>query len=142
MAGSIRGSARACRRDGSASRRTSRGWGPAVRGEPMNMDRAVSTGSYAAWLAERQGAARELRLYARIFARSAASLLGLGLVLVFLLMAALGPWIAPYPEDARGAVHLDQKLQPPGARHWFGTDEVGADIYTRVILGARVSLRI
>jgi len=108
----------------------------------MNLDRAASTGSHAAWLAERRGAARELRLYARIFARSAASLLGLGLVVVFLLIAALGPWIVPYPEDARGAVHLDQKLQPPGVRHWFGTDEVGADIYTRAILGARVSLRI
>jgi len=43
---------------------------------------------------------------------------------------------------ARGAVHLDQKLQSPSARHWFGTDEVGTDIYTRVVLGARVSLQI
>src|SRR5207245_2905084 len=90
----------------------------------------------------RGAAARELRFYARVFARSAASLLGLGLVLVFLLMAALGPFIVPYPEDARGAVHLDQKLRPPSARHWFGTDEVGTDIYTRVVLGARVSLQI
>jgi peptide/nickel transport system permease protein len=108
----------------------------------MNMDRTVSTGSHAAWLAGRQGTARELRRYARVFARSAASLLGLGLVLVFLLMAALGPWIVPYPEDARGTVHLDRKLLPPSARHWFGTDEVGTDIYTRVVLGTRVSLRI
>ena len=106
------------------------------------MDRAVSSGSSAAWLLERQGAVRELRFYARVFARSAASLLGLGLVLVFLLMAALGPWIVPYPEDARGAVHLDEKLRPPSGRHWFGTDEVGTDIYTRVVLGARVSLQI
>ena len=48
----------------------------------------------------------------------------------------------PYPEDARGAVHLERKLQAPSAAHWFGTDEVGNDIYTRVILGARVSLQI
>jgi len=47
-----------------------------------------------------------------------------------------------YPEDARGAVHLDRKLQPPSTVHWFGTDEVGNDVYTRVILGARVSLQI
>jgi len=106
------------------------------------MARAVSSGSPTAWLADRQGTVRELRLYARVFARSGASLLGLGLVLVFLAIAALGPWIVPYPEDARGAVHLDQKLQPPSARHWFGTDEVGTDIYTRVVLGARVSLQI
>jgi len=106
------------------------------------MARAVSSGSPAAWLADPQGTARELRLYARVFARSGASLLGLGLVLAFLLIAALGPWIVPFPEDARGAVHLDQKLQGPSARHWFGTDEVGTDIYTRVVLGARVSLQI
>jgi len=93
-------------------------------------------------LTERQGTARELRVYARVFARSGASVLGLVLVLVFLLMAALGPWIVPFPEDARGAVHLDAKLEPPSARHWFGTDEVGTDIYTRVVLGARVSLQI
>src|SRR4030095_10411575 len=53
-----------------------------------------------------------------------------------------GPWIVPYPEDARGAVHLDEKLRPPSAHHWFGTDEVGTHIYPRVVLGARVSLRI
>jgi peptide/nickel transport system permease protein len=83
-----------------------------------------------------------LRLYARIFARSASSMLGLTLVAAFLLLAAVGPFIVPYPEDARGAVHLDQKLQAPSARHWFGTDEVGNDVYTQVILGARVSLKV
>jgi peptide/nickel transport system permease protein len=67
---------------------------------------------------------------------------GLVIVAVFVLIAAIGPWIVPYPEDARGAVHLDRKLQAPSAAHWFGTDEVGNDVYTRVILGARVSLQI
>src|SRR5262249_38708058 len=54
---------------------------------PSLMARAVSSGPSAAWLAERQGAVRELRLYARVFARSGASLLGLGLILAFLLIA-------------------------------------------------------
>jgi peptide/nickel transport system permease protein len=67
---------------------------------------------------------------------------GLIIVALFVLVAAVGPWIVPYPEDARGAVHLDRKLQPPSAAHWFGTDEVGNDVYTRVVLGARVSLQI
>jgi peptide/nickel transport system permease protein len=67
---------------------------------------------------------------------------GLVIVAVFVLVAGIGPWIVPYPEDARGAVHLERKLQPPSATHWFGTDEVGTDVYTRVILGARVSLQI
>ncbi|HEX5814676.1 MAG TPA: ABC transporter permease [Methylomirabilota bacterium] len=78
----------------------------------------------------------------RAYARSASSMAGLVIVAVFVLVAAVGPWIVPYPEDARGAVNLDRKLEPPSAAHWFGTDEVGNDVYTRVILGARVSLQI
>jgi peptide/nickel transport system permease protein len=90
----------------------------------------------------RGGAGRELRRYARAYGRSASSMAGLFIVAVFVLIAAIGPWIVPYPEDARGAVHLERKLQPPSAAHWFGTDEVGNDVYTRVVLGARVSLEI
>ena len=92
--------------------------------------------------AERTGATREIRRYARAYARSAASMAGLVIVAAFMVVAAVGPWIVPYPDDARGAVHLEQKLQGPSAAHWFGTDEVGNDVYTRVILGARVSLQI
>jgi peptide/nickel transport system permease protein len=87
-------------------------------------------------------AVREIRRYVRAYARSASSMAGLVIVVGFLVVAGIGPWIAPYPDDARGAVHLDRKLQPPSAAHWFGTDEVGNDVYTRVILGARVSLQI
>jgi peptide/nickel transport system permease protein len=86
--------------------------------------------------------AREIRRYVRAFARSASSMAGLVIVLLFAVVAAIGPWIVPYPDDARGAVHLERKLQPPSAAHWFGTDEVGNDVYSRVVLGARVSLQI
>jgi len=86
--------------------------------------------------------AREWRRYVRAYTRSASSMAGLVIVIIFVVVTAIGPWIVPYPEDARGAVHLERKLQPPSATHWFGTDEVGNDVYTRVILGARVSLEI
>ena len=55
----------------------------------------------------------------------------------FLLIVVIGPWIVPFPEDATGAVHMDQKLRPPDSVHWFGTDEVGNDVFTRVVLGTR-----
>jgi peptide/nickel transport system permease protein len=96
----------------------------------------------ATWLQEHENAWRELRRQARVFARSASSIVGLAIVGAFLVVVAIGPWIVPYPEDARGAVHLDRKLQAPSAAHWFGTDEVGNDVFTRVVLGARVSLQI
>jgi peptide/nickel transport system permease protein len=103
---------------------------------------ALAAGPLAGWLEDRRATARELGRHARVFARSASSVAGLVLVALFLAVCVVGPWIVPYPEDARGAVHLDRKLQAPSAAHWFGTDEVGNDVYTRVVLGARVSLQI
>ncbi|MBP0651686.1 ABC transporter permease, partial [Mycobacterium tuberculosis] len=63
-------------------------------------------------------------------------------VVAFLAVAALAPWLAPYPEDAMGKVNLAQKLMGPSAAHWFGTDEMGNDILSRILIGARTSLRI
>lgn len=85
---------------------------------------------------------RQWRLYAHMFRSSFSSMLGLALVLTFLFLAAFGQWLVPYPEDAAGAVHMSQRLLPPSAEHWFGTDEMGADIFSRVIIGARTSLWI
>ena len=85
---------------------------------------------------------RTLRLYARTFRRNTSAMFGLAIVVVFLVVAAIGPWIVPFPEDATGAVNLDIKLQPPDSTHWFGTDEVGNDIFTRVVLGTRTTLQI
>ncbi len=83
---------------------------------------------------------RRLRFVVWTLSGSASSLLGLGLVAAFLLLALLGPWLAPDPADATGAMHLAQRLQPPSAAHWFGTDEMGDDILSRVVIGARTSL--
>lgn len=85
---------------------------------------------------------REYRRMWATYRRSYSALLGLGIVSVFLILAAIGPWIVPFPEDALGSIHLERKLTPPNATHWFGTDDVGMDIYTRVIIGARITLWI
>ncbi|HEV8616137.1 MAG TPA: ABC transporter permease [Methylomirabilota bacterium] len=106
------------------------------------MSTRVQSLGLAGWWDDRRSAAREARRYARIFARNRASVAGLALVVAFLVVALIGPWIVPYPEDATGTVHLDRKLQAPSRAHWFGTDEVGDDVYTRVVLGARLSLQI
>ena len=85
---------------------------------------------------------REYRRMWATFRRSHSAVLGLVIVSAFLILAAIGPWIVPFPEDAYGAVHFERKLQAPNATHWFGTDEVGLDIFTRVIIGARTTLWI
>lgn len=94
------------------------------------------------WRVRHAGTLRQWRLYAHLFGRSFSSMLGLFLVLLFLLLAVFGPSIAPYPLDSLGAVHLDQRLQPPTWGHPFGTDEMGNDIFSRVIVGTRTSLWI
>ncbi len=85
---------------------------------------------------------RRLRLAFALIRRSFTSMLGLGLVLLIVGLALLGPWIVPYPADVAGKIDIAHKLQPPSAAHWFGTDEVGNDILTRVIIGARLSLLV
>lgn len=57
----------------------------------------------------------------------------------YALMAILGPSIAPYDPLASDTVRA---LQPPTARHWFGTDQLGRDILSRVMAAARVDLGI
>lgn len=106
------------------------------------LDSAASPTARPSWRERHAASLRLLRLYARTFARNGSAMLGLGLVLLFLLTAAVGPWFVPFPEDATGSVHIERKLQPPGPVHWFGTDEVGNDIFTRVVVGARVTLQI
>lgn len=67
-----------------------------------------------------------------------------GVVVVTALVAAalLAPWITPYPEDATHGINFADKLDPPSARHFFGADALGRDIFTRVVFGARMSLKI
>lgn len=64
---------------------------------------------------------------------------GAAIILLWLLLAILAPWIAPFDPTK-----LDQtaSLLPPGAGHLFGTDNFGRDILSRVLWGARVDLQI
>src|SRR5215831_14493139 len=64
---------------------------------------------------------------------------GLILVAVFVIFALLAPWIAP---QSPSQIDLPSRLQPPSAAHWFGTDELGRDIFSRVIYGARISMLV
>jgi peptide/nickel transport system permease protein len=58
---------------------------------------------------------------------------------LILLVALLAPLLAPFPGDASTATHPFTVLRPPSAQHWFGTDNVGRDVYSRVLYGARIS---
>ena len=64
---------------------------------------------------------------------------GMVLVTVFLIFAIFAPWIAP--QDPR-TIDLPSRLEKPSAAHWFGTDELGRDILSRVVYGARISMLV
>ena len=64
---------------------------------------------------------------------------GGAVVLLIVLVAIFAPLIAPFPGDAGTATNPFEVLKAPSAAHWFGTDQVGRDILSRVLFGARVS---
>ncbi|MBN9608241.1 MAG: D-ala-D-ala transporter subunit [Actinobacteria bacterium 69-20] len=79
---------------------------------------------------------------ARLVRGDRLALIGFVLLVVVILAAVLAPWIAPYPADGTTATHPLDALLPPGSGHWMGTDQVGRDVLTRVMYGARTSLAI
>ncbi len=64
---------------------------------------------------------------------------GLAVVVLLFIVSFLAPWISPY--DA-GAIDLQSILQPPSAKHLFGTDPLGRDVLSRMIWGAGISLKV
>jgi len=82
------------------------------------------------------------RIAVATLSKSPLSMVGLGIVLLVIVLAVFGPWIAPFPDDAGATVNFAERLQPPSWKHWFGTDIVGRDVLSRVIVGARISMMI
>jgi peptide/nickel transport system permease protein len=73
----------------------------------------------------------------RNFKKNKIALVGLSIVVMFILIAIFAPLLAPYNYSD---VELADKHIAPNAEHWFGTDEFGRDIFSRIIYGARISL--
>jgi peptide/nickel transport system permease protein len=71
-------------------------------------------------------------------------LTGAAIILIMLLIitAILAPIIAPYPDQGLGAANPQARFLPPSSEHLFGTDEMGRDIFSRIIFGTRISLTI
>src|SRR5262249_1586168 len=101
---------------------TLRGW--LLTETPASRRQARLGQAYVGWLA---------------FRRNPLAMIGLGVLVVLLLLAMLAPVLtdrSPVTQD------LGARLRPPGTTCWFGTDELGRDIYTRVLYGSRITLVI
>ena len=83
-----------------------------------------------------------LRYFIHLSRKNPLFLIGISVVSLLVLAALLAPWITPFPADAKFAIHFGVKLKPPSMDHFFGTDALGRDIFTRVVFGARMSIKI
>lgn len=72
--------------------------------------------------------------------RNKLTVLGCVLVALVLLGGLLAPWLAPHPESITGEINFADMHLAPSAKYFFGTDEIGRDVFSRVLFGARYSL--
>ena len=106
-----------------APRRTWKAW--LLTGTPASRKQAALGLAYRRW---------------RRFAGNPLSVFGFAILLVLVIVAAIGPWIAPH--DPLRQVLSDRLLPPGSASHWLGTDQLGRDILSRIIYGSRLTLSI
>jgi peptide/nickel transport system permease protein len=105
----------------------------------------VTAVAWRSWLLDEEpGSRRQARLGSAYrswlaFRGNRLALVGLGIVLALVLAAVLAPALAPYSPFGQ---NLGARLRPPSPEHWLGTDELGRDILSRLLHGARVTLLI
>ncbi len=85
------------------------------------------------------GAGRFLRHARHVLVSNPVTLFAFSLLLLFLLMALLGPALVPYDPLA---TNTSNAMRPPSLAHWFGTDQLGRDVFSRVVVATRLDLTI
>lgn len=86
--------------------------------------------------------ARTGRHILAVIARDPLSLISTLVILLFILLAIFAMQLAPYPDEGAGKTHASNTLLAPSAEHLFGTDKLGRDVLSRIIVGARAALII
>ena len=99
--------------------------------------------SFQAWVTSRSPSSRFQARMGRAyfgwlaFKENYLALTGLVIIIILVLVAVLAPYLAPYPPNE---AMLQSRLEPVSAAHFLGTDELGRDILSRIIQGARLTL--
>lgn len=106
----------------------------------------AAPGTWRAWLLEPAPGSRMQARFGRWFRawlslqRNPLAMTGLVIVVLLLVLAAAAPLLAD--PQAATLQKLEDRLQPASAQYWFGTDELGRDIFARIVYGARITLTI
>lgn len=80
-----------------------------------------------------------LMMFWRRFSRNKIAVVALAFILFEIIVAILAPWIAPYDPTKQD---YGATWEPPSAKHWFGTDDLGRDVLSRLMSGARISISV
>ena len=108
-------------------------------------DKGTPKESLRAWLLSSTPGSRRQARWGRVyiawlnFTENRLAVIGLAIIGGLLLLSILAPVLAPY---APNLPDLNQRLEPMSSRHWFGTDELGRDILSRIIYGSRLTLYV
>jgi peptide/nickel transport system permease protein len=86
-----------------------------------------------------ESGSRWLKHVRHVLTSNPVTLLAFSLLLLILVAALVGPWIVPYDPLQTNAT---MQLKPPSAAHWFGTDQLGRDVFSRVVIATRLDLAI
>ena len=91
------------------------------------------------WQTRNESRIKEFRLSVHYFLKSPIAVSGLLVLLGIVIIAIFAPFIAPYPAVY---VDLENRMLPPSLDHLFGTDDMGRDIFSRVVYGSRITLQV
>lgn len=86
-----------------------------------------------------RGMASQFKFYWKYFKRNRLAVGGLTIILIIFIVAGTAPLIAPYDP---GKTDVSLKLKPPSLKHYLGTDQLGRDVFSRMLYGARISLSV
>jgi len=84
---------------------------------------------------------KQLRLSFYLLNRNLLTRIALIVVMLLIVLAVVSPLVVPYPKHIEEETNPAEKLLPPSSRYFFGTDELGRDIFSRVLYGTRISLQ-
>jgi peptide/nickel transport system permease protein len=83
-----------------------------------------------------------LRRFRRAVLADPLALAAVSVIVLLIVLVVFGPWIAPYPAQGEGASNVAARMLPPSLEHPFGTDGLGRDVLSRVIIGTRPAMAV